>query len=162
MRPILCLSILLASAGWADQLDDRASIEKVISTLNTSTVNRGAFTVDFRFSELTQLWSASGLWTIGPGTVVISHEPWGEAQWVPATALPPQAPLRLVVRSVRFITSDVALVDAVTGPPTAAPASAAEREPYKSVAPQRVPMLLVMKREVTDWRIASIRKAAPL
>jgi hypothetical protein len=156
MRPILAVSILLASAGWADQLDDRASIEKVISTLNTSAVSRGAFTVDFRFSELTQLSSASGLWRIGPGSVVISDEPWGEAQWVPATALPPQAPLRLVIHSVRFITPDVALVDAVTGAPTAAPA------PDNSVPPQRVPVLLVMKREGTDWRIASVRKTVQL
>jgi hypothetical protein len=162
MRPILALSILLASAGWADQLDDRASIEKVISTLNASAVSRSAFTVDFRFSELTQLWSASGLWTLGPGTVVISHEPWGEAQWVPATALPPQAPLRLVIRSVRFITQDVALVDAVTVPPIPPPASTVDHEPYNSVAPQRVPVLLVMRREGTDWRIASIRKTAQI
>jgi hypothetical protein len=156
MRPILCLSILLASGAWADQLDDRAAIERVISTLNTSAVNRGAFTVDFRATELTQLWSAFPLLTIGPGSVIISHEPWGEAQWVPAAVLPPQAHFRLVIRSVRFITPDVALVDAVTGPPMASPA------PDNSVPPQRVPVLLVMQREGTDWRIASIRKTAQL
>jgi hypothetical protein len=156
MRPILCLSILLASGAWADQLDDRAAIEKVISTLNTSAMSRSAFTVDFKVAELTQLWSASPLWSIGPGTVVISHEPWGEAQWVPAAAIPPQAPLRLVIRSVRFITPDVALVDAVTAPPKVEPA------PDNSVPTPRVPVLLVMKREISDWRIASIRKTAQL
>ena len=156
MRPILTLSILLASGAWADQLDDRAAIEKVISTLNTSAVSRSAFTVDFRTTELMQLWAASPLWTIGPGSVIISHEPWGEAQWVPAAVLPPQAHFRLVIRSVRFITPDVALVDAVTGPPIAAPA------PDNSVPPPRVPVLLVMKRELTDWRIASVRKTALL
>ena len=156
MRPILCLSILLASGAWADQLDDRADIEKVISTLNTSAVSRSAFTVDFRVAELTQLWSASSRWTIGPGSVIISHEPWGEAQWVPAAVLPPQGHFRLVIRSVRFITPDVALVDAVAGPPIAAPV------PDNSVPPQRAPVLLVMKREGTDWRIASVRKTAQL
>lgn len=174
MRPILCLSILLASAGWADQLDDRASLEKVISTLNTSALGPGSFTTDFNFTEIAQLRSASALWRISPGTVIISHEPWGEAQWVSATTSPPQAPVRLVIRSIRFITPDVALVDAVTGAPIAAlhpgtpstspasPASAVEHEPYNSVPLQRIPVLLVMRREGTDWRIASVRKIAQL
>ena len=149
MRPILCLSILLASAGWADQLDDRASIEKTISTLNRSAVGRGSFTPDFSFAELERVWPASALWGIARWRVIVSHEPWGEAQVVPIMTVPPQAPPRLAIRSVRFITGDVALVDAVI-------------EPRDSTPPQRVPVLLVMKRDGTDWRIASIRKTTQL
>ncbi len=59
MRPILCLSLLLASGAWAGQLDDRAAIEKTISTLNTTVLGRAAFTVDFKFAELTRLWPPS-------------------------------------------------------------------------------------------------------
>jgi hypothetical protein len=148
MRPILCLSLLLASGAWADQLDDRAAIEKTISTLNTTVVKRAAFTVDFNVAELTRLWPSSPFWRITPGSVVISHEPWGEAQWVPAAVLPPQAPLRLMIRSVRFSTPDVAIVDAVHEP--------------NDTSSQRIPVVLVMKREGTDWRIASVQKAAPI
>jgi hypothetical protein len=74
--------------------------------------------------------------------VVISHEPWGEAQWVPAAVLPSPAPLLLIIRSVRFITPDV-------------------HEPNETTS-HRIPVVLVMKREGTDWRIACIRKTAPI
>src|SRR5216684_2473608 len=149
MRPILCLSVLLASSGWADELDDRASIAKTISTLNTSAIGATSFTADFNFAELERVWPTVSLWGIGPWKVVISDEPWVEAQVAPVMTVPLQAPPRLVIRSVRFITTDVALVDAVS-------------ESRDGTPPRRVPVLLVMRREGTDWRIASVRKVAQI
>ena len=110
MRPILYLSFLLASGAWADQLDDRAAIEKTVSTLNTRAFGATSFTADFNFAELERLWPAAALWDLGRWRVIISREPWGEAQVGPVMTVPLQAPPRLVIRSVRFITPDVASV----------------------------------------------------
>src|SRR5258708_546342 len=103
MRPIVCLSILLASCAWADQASDRAALGKGVYALNASPPVSDPFTADFRdFADLACLGVAGGA-----GTVVISREPMGEATWYP------EAKLRLVIRSIRFITPEVALVDGV-------------------------------------------------
>jgi hypothetical protein len=65
--------------------------------------------------------------------VEAAKRPWSE------TMMP-----RMVVQSIRFVTPDVALVDA------------AETQ-FGSTLNRRIPLLLVMKKEGTKWRIASLR-----
>jgi hypothetical protein len=78
--------------------------------------------------------------TTSAGTVVISREPMGEAVWYPGP--PPSGQItialrpRFVMRSVTFVTSDTAVVVAAYSQQTA---------------------LFVLKRERTDWKIASFR-----
>ena len=62
--------------------------------------------------------------------MVISREPMGEATWRPGVAPP------FVTRSVTFVVPDTAIVVATY---------------------ERQSVLFVVKREGTDWRIASFR-----
>lgn len=61
-----------------------------------------------------------------------ARRPWSEVS-APA----------IVSRSIRFITSDVAMVDAALT--------------QTGVAPRSIPILFVMKREDASWKIASVR-----
>jgi hypothetical protein len=63
----------------------------------------------------------------------ISDGPWSEVT----------AP-RIVSKSIRFLTPDVALVDAVIAQ-------------YGSLSGSREPLLLLMKKQGMEWRIASLR-----
>jgi hypothetical protein len=85
-------------------------------------------------------------------TVTISHEPWGEAtinfpgrrHFFPIEIVNP----RIESRTIRFITTDVALADAACT--------------YQEDGTTRTtPLLLVMKKEGNDWKIASLRVLAP-
>jgi hypothetical protein len=153
MRLALCLSILMASSGWAaDEAADRAAIEKVISTLNSSPSSHGLFTEDFADgAALTSL----GIFRDGPranirvGAQCVSHEPWGELGWCPA------AMSRFDIQSVRLITTDVALVDAVNERGFGA------GQPINGQrAPLRSAVLLVLRKEGDAWKIASLRVMA--
>jgi hypothetical protein len=103
----------------------------------------GLFTSDFDREELARFGKAPAPGTDSgaipvtvdgvPGTVVISKEPMGEAQWFPAGMRVP-----LAVKKIRFVTEDVALVDLV----------------------ENGPVLIVMKRVGTEWKIASLRRVA--
>ncbi len=55
---------------------------------------------------------------------------------------------RIVIQSVRFITPEIALVDA------------ANTQYGSTILVRRVPVLFVMKKEARDWRIASLRVLA--
>jgi hypothetical protein len=72
------------------------------------------------------------------GTVVISKEPLGEATVI----LPPSGVRRFVVESIRFLTAEVALVDAL------------DRNNGNAT------VLLVMKKEGADWKLASYKRVA--
>ncbi len=51
----------------------------------------------------------------------------------------------VVVRTIKFVTADVALVDAA-------------KDQYGSVVPRlQIPVLFVMRRQGADWRIVSLR-----
>jgi len=65
----------------------------------------------------------------------------GEAAWYPALATSAFAP-RFVTRSVTFTTPETAVVIAVYERP---------------FLPQKTPVLLVLRQEGSDWRIASFR-----
>jgi hypothetical protein len=137
---------LLVGAWGADEAAERAAIAKTIAALSVWPVRADLFTADFdgpakggvRVVCPEVWWETCGApvetdstQLPGSGAVVISKEPWGEAVWIPAgTAIRPA--------KIRFLTPEVATVDAV--------------------GTARV--FLVMKKEGTEWKIASLRVLA--
>ena len=57
---------------------------------------------------------------------------------------------KIALQSIRFITPDVALVDA------------ANSQYGSAILVRRVPLLMVMKRETSGWRVASLRVVVDL
>ena len=112
---------------------DRVAIEKVIGALNEPHRVPHAkplsilFTSDADPAELRRLSDMEGRMR------QISDGPWSEVT----------AP-RIVSKSIRFLTPDVALVDAVIAQ-------------YGSLSGSREPLLLLMKKQGMEWRIASLR-----
>ena len=152
MKIALSLAVLLTSALWADEAADRTAIETTISALNISSNNPQTkpelFTADFPNAAELQSVRDQKVTVVAPGpvaaeangtkiatsagTVVISRQPMGEAVWYPT----PGGARRFVTRSVTFVAADSAVVVAVY---------------------ERQTVLFVLKREATDWRIASFR-----
>ena len=132
MKTILFVSLLVASGAWADEATDLAGIKQTVVRLGGAMHPQPAlFTPDFAdsaaFERLTSV-----------GSVVISKEPFGEAQIV----LPPATGTRFAIQSIRFVTGEVALVDALDG------------------QNGRESVLLVMKKEGADWRLAAFKRIA--
>jgi hypothetical protein len=124
---ILTAGILLASFAWAaDEVGDRAAIEKAVRAM-------APLASDFDgYAELAQLSVVAD-----KPRVVISKEPWGEAQVVmPGTPTAASA----VVTKIRFMTPTVAVVDA---------------------ASVKASLFIVLRKEETGWKIASLRILAP-
>ena len=146
MKRRLFLGILVTSSLWAaDEAADRASVEATVSALNTAP-SSNIFTADFpNAAELKALRDQAASEGVAirssAGTLVISREPMGEAAWYPALATSAFAP-RFVTRSVTFTTPETAVVIAVYERP---------------FLPQKTPVLLVLRQEGSDWRIASFR-----
>jgi hypothetical protein len=160
-RVILCLPLILGSyALAADEAADRAAIGQTIAAaLNQVPVPAGLFTDDavsdlgrlpgvnqaqFQFQRDVTVATASGL------TVVISHEPWGEAQIYPPGVFPQPLVIvnpRFASGAVRFITPDVAMVEG----------SYTRRD---GDVVQTTPLLFLMKRDGDVWKIASVRLLA--
>ena len=133
MKLIVCTFLASAAMACADEAADRSAIERVIRVLSdrqtvsnnkqTSTV----FTSD-PDSDLDRLTALNGRW------LQLSSEPWSE-----------MTTPRLTIHSIRFVTSDVALVNTAS-------------VQYGSNIPvRRIPVLFVMKKEGTEWRIAALR-----
>jgi hypothetical protein len=135
MKTIICISLVFAALGWADEAADRTAIERVIGALNDQTgadQKRSLFTVDAAkdFDRLTHL---------DRGMLPASDRPWSEVTTP-----------HIVVQSIRLITPDVALVDA------------ANTQYGSTVVVRRAPVLFIMKKETKDWRIAAVRVMADL
>lgn len=120
MRAIACIPFLFATLAWADQSADRAAIERVIDAWNDGRRSADLFTADAR-KEL-------------DGQSIWERRPWSE-----------ETPPRLVMQSLRFVTPDVALVDA------------SNTQFGSMILVRKAPVLLVMKKEGSAWRIAAIR-----
>jgi hypothetical protein len=149
MRAVLFALIFFAGVASADEAADRAAVEKTISALNKWPADSSVFTADFDGHDALRRRAIVGMcpevwWeTCGMATtrespqVVISQEPWGEATIVmPGSVVGMRVPI--IVKKIRFLTPDVAMVDAVST--------------------RR--LLIVMRREGADWKIASIRELA--
>lgn len=117
---------LICSASWiqaADEASDREAIRRTIVQLR-------AFTADFdNPAELARIRTAPG--SLQPPEVLISTEPWGEAD----IFIPMPGVSFIVVKKIRFLTPEIALVDAYA----------------------RTPVLMVLRKEAETWKIASIR-----
>ena len=132
MKSIMLAFVLCASGFFAaDEAADRAAIEKRIAGLNVLSARSDSFTTDFEdWADMLRLWQTG---PDGEPSVVISKEPWGEATitWPGMGRIAPV----IVVKKIRFVTPEVALVD----------------------AEGKVPALFVLRKEGTDWKIASLR-----
>jgi hypothetical protein len=157
-RVILCLSLIFGSCALAaDEEADRAAIGQTIAALNQVPPPAGMFTDDavsdlgrlpgmipVQFQPNATVVAAGGL------TVVISREPWGEAQIYPAGGFPH---VRIIVNprfasgAIRFITPDVAMVEG----------SYTHRD---GDMVETIPLLFLMKRDGDVWKIASVRLLA--
>jgi hypothetical protein len=141
MKSIMIASVLFAGGVWAaDEVADRAAIENTIRAFSLMPGRADLFTSDFDREELKAISTDSGAIPIAidgvPGTVVISKEPMGEAEWFPPGVTVIHG--MVTVKKIRFLTPQVAMVDAV----------------------ESGPMLIVMKKVGTDWKIASLRRLA--
>jgi hypothetical protein len=140
MKSIIIASVLFGGAVWAaDEVADRAAIENTIRVFSLMPSRAVLYTSDFDHEELVRFGKTPDSGAIpvtvegAPGTVVISKEPMGEAQWFPAGVHG-----SITVKKIRFVTADVAMVDAV----------------------DKGQVLIVLKRVGTDWKIASLRRLA--
>jgi hypothetical protein len=146
MKSIIIASVLFASGVWAaDEVADRTAIESMIKAFSLMPGHDALYTSDFDRDELVRFGKAPAAVegdgipiTIDgvPGTVVISKEPMGEAEWFPPGMPGRPTVLAITIKKIRFVTADVAMVDVV----------------------RNGPALIVMKRVGTDWKIASMRR----
>lgn len=139
---LVIIAVLFAGGVWAaDEVTDRAAIENTVRALGLSPAREGLYTADFDHAELARLGPAPVAEGGGipvtidgvPGTVVISKEPMGEAEW-----FPPGTHASMVVKKIRFVTPEVAMADAMA----------------------KGPVLIVLRKVGTDWKIASLRRLA--
>ncbi len=123
MKSILLIATLaFAQLALADEAADRAAIDKLIATLNDRTASRAE------------------LYTSDSGD---------SRKLLEQIANPPTAPMSertqpfLVLNAVRFITPEVALVDATSAQ-------------YGSLYTRRIPVLLILRKSQA-WQIAVVR-----
>jgi hypothetical protein len=153
MKSIVLAFVFCAGGIWAaDEAADRAGIEQTIRAVSIWPTRVTLFTADFddqrELSRVVRVgfhaacpevwWETCGMSIKIPDgdqpvEVFISKEPWGEAIWIPAGMSTNVARIRIT--RIRFLTPDVAMVDAVS----------------------RDPLLIVMRKVGTDWKIASLR-----
>ena len=122
---VLASALLCAALALADGPADRAAIENVIHSLKTAKPVSVLFTADAD-SDLDRLNSQNRQMADA------AKEPWSEV-----------TPPMLLIEAGRFVTADVALVDATN------------MQLGAMTAKTRV--LFVMKKESAGWKIASLR-----
>ncbi len=123
MKLLLCFWILATSCAWADEATDREAIEQQVSAFNNhSKPPSDLFTADMPDSERTALLT----------------EPMSEVSSV-----------KIVIRSVRFITPEVAMVDCTN------------TQYGSAIVVQTIPVLLVVKKDGSQWKIAYLRVFGP-
>jgi hypothetical protein len=151
----------MASGAWAaDEAADRAAIEKVISTLNSVPGSPGLFTEDFGDGAVLTSLGVYRSAAIRQDAILLGVPCQAPEVW-PELGCPPQTrsggqltvglpvpPAHFVIQSIRLLTPDVALIDAVN-------------ERGGAGAVRHSPVLLVLRKEGDVWKIASLRVLAP-
>jgi hypothetical protein len=117
--------LLLTSIALAQTPDEQAAVETVIHSLRTAEPVSALFTADAD-SDLDRLRQ------IEQNMIKSAHEPWSEV-----------GPPVLVIKSVRFLNPDIALVDA--------------SETQIGSLTNRVPVFFALKRQNGQWKIAYLR-----
>jgi len=130
MKPLLALLLLLPAGLCADELADRHRIESVFDELNgPDGVDPAAlkkhFAPDIDPREAAQFLLVQGR--------AADRRPWSE------TTIP-----HLAIGQVRFVTPEVALVDATISQ-------------FGSVISRRDSLLFVLRKRGADWQVVSIR-----
>jgi hypothetical protein len=126
MKILIAAALLCTGIASAEGPADRTAIETVINSLKTAAPVSTLFTADAD-SDLAQLKA------VDSAMADSAKQPWSE-KMTP----------RLLIDSVRFLTPDIALVQA------------AETQ-IGSVMVRRVPVQFVMKKETGGWKIASLK-----
>jgi hypothetical protein len=128
MKAIPVIVLLCGALAWADTPADRTAIQQVVNSLSTANPVSVLFTADAD-SQLDRLRQppADGIWS---------------EVFRPTSGRP-----YIAVQSIRFLTPEVALVDAVS-------------TQIGATTMRRRPVWLVMKKEGSDWKIASLRLPA--
>lgn len=132
MKWVIFGLLIFSPFARADERTDRLAIERIVDALNDYKSGAGQQQVSTLFTAdaETQLSLLSEL----NQKLIPRGTPWSEV-----------TKARIALHSIRFITPDVALVDA------------ANTQYGSTILVRRVPVLLIMKRETIGWRIASIR-----
>src|SRR5262249_52572089 len=138
MKAIFCLPLFFAAGLMADEAADRGAIVKVIVAVNDPGKRPGILASDLDsdvdFERLIDLH-------LGPShglpVLIGMDEPWRELT-VP----------EVVCGGIRLITPTVAIVNGSSTIPGAVTLA------------QRVPLLFVLVREGTEWRITVVRRLA--
>jgi hypothetical protein len=154
MRTLLCATLLAIGCFAAGNPEDTRAIWRTVDGLNRQPVVSETFTDDSDApAKLAELYKTMRVEyqirsaTLTGPKVVISHEPWGEAQiMMPELALEIRTP-RVVCGAIRYVTDDVAVVDA-------------SFVVWRGEIRRRTPLVLVMKKEDELWKIASLRVLA--
>lgn len=120
MRVLYCIAFLAACA-WADEAADRAAIEKIVIAFNHPHERPALLAKD---ADLGSLGRDSDGWT-------------------------ETSPMLFASRSVRFVTPDVAVVEA-------------NASQYGTlIVKRKTDALFVMRRQGTDWKVVLLRVALP-
>jgi len=128
----MCGLLIFSAFAWADERTDRVEIQGIIDALNNYVPDGGQQQVSALFTNdaNNQLARLRDL----DRRLVPANTPWSEVTRP-----------KIALQSIRFITYDVALVDA------------ANSQYGSMILMRRVPLLMVMKRESSGWRVASLR-----
>jgi hypothetical protein len=131
MRILWTISFLLAGGLWADEAADRSAIAGIIAQLNRAEERPELFAAAADVpAELRRLERANCNMADSSGI------------WTEVTKPKFTRP------TVQFVTPDVALADL-------------ENVQYGSIVPAiRAPIVVILKREAGDWKIASLRVTA--
>lgn len=132
MKWLMCGLLIFSAFARADERTDRVEIQGIIDALNNYVPDGGQHQVSALFTSDAdnQLARLLGL----DRGLVPANTPWSELTRP-----------KIALQSIRFITPDVALVDA------------ANSQYGSTILVRRVPLLMVMKRESSGWRVASLR-----
>jgi hypothetical protein len=137
MKTMTLFAFLLVRIASADSATDRSEIERVVRTVLASGKSDekavGTFFMPDADNELRKVAELYG--RLGEA----AQAPWSELS----------GPY-VVIQSVRFVTSDIALVDATKGQIGAV------------ALDRRIPILFIMKRDGPNWLIFSLRVSTDL
>lgn len=132
MKCFICGLLIFSTFTWADERTDRVAIQGIVDALNDYVPDGGQQHVSALFTNDAdnQLARLSDL----DRRLVPTNTLWSEV-----------TKPKIALQSIRFVTPDVALVDA------------ANIQYGSTILVRRVPLLIVVKREASGWRIASLR-----
>ena len=129
MKALVCLALLFALFGRADEAADRAAIRQTLRLLNVASERSAQFTSDA--DGKSQLEAAIR----SPRRETVSTEPLAADYW-PFWPAYLHQPWQVEAAAIRFVTADVALAEGRV---------------------HRQPLLFILRKEASGWKVASVR-----